>query len=61
MSRITVLEIAKRLQISRQAVYELLERGVIPGVRLGAGRRWIVTRAAFEKWEQGCGVDKKVA
>jgi excisionase family DNA binding protein len=53
-SRITVPEIARRLGIGRLAVYELLQHGVIPGIRLG--RRWIITRHAYENWERTCGV-----
>ena len=51
--RIGIPEIASRLGIGRLAVYSMLEQGIIPGVRLG--RRWIVTHAAFELWEQTCG------
>ena len=40
-SRISVLEIARRLSIGRLAVYSMLEQGIIPGLRLG--RRWIIT------------------
>jgi hypothetical protein len=40
------------------AVYSLPEQGIIPAVRLG--RRWIVTHAAFERWERTCG-DRKHA
>lgn len=53
-SRLTVTEIAKRLDIGRLSVYQLLESGQLPGLRLG--RRWIVTRQAFELWERTCGV-----
>ena len=49
----TVEEIATRLDIGRLAVYAMLEQGVIPAIRLG--RRWIVTRHAFEAWEKTCG------
>ena len=52
-ARITVDEIADRLDVGRQAVYTMLEQGLLPGIRLG--RRWIVTRAAFEAWERTCG------
>lgn len=52
-ARITVPEIARRLRIGRLAVYDLLEHRVIPGVRLG--RRWIITRHAYEHWERTCG------
>jgi excisionase family DNA binding protein len=53
-ARITVPEIARRLGIGRLAVYELLRRRIIPGIRLG--RRWIVTRHAYEQWERTCGM-----
>ena len=52
-ARMTVEEIAFRLDIGRLAVYTMLERGIIPAIRLG--RRWIVTRHAFENWERTCG------
>ena len=52
-ARITVTEIAKRLDIGRLSVYAMLEQGLLPGIRLG--RRWIVTRSAFEAWEKTCG------
>ena len=53
-NRIPVTEIAWRLQIGRLAVYSLLEQGLMPGIRLG--RRWIVTRHAYEQWERSCGM-----
>ena len=53
-ARMTVEEIATRLDIGRLAVYTMLEQGIIPAIRLG--RRWIVTRHAFENWERTCGV-----
>ena len=52
-NRLTVMEIAKRLAIGKMAVYEMLERGIIPGIWLG--KRWIVTRHAYEQWERTCG------
>ena len=52
-SRISVLEIARRLHIGRLAVYSMLEQGIVPGVRLG--RRWIITRHAYLAWERTCG------
>jgi excisionase family DNA binding protein len=52
-SRISVPEIAKRLNIGRMAVYAMLEQGILPGIRLG--RRWIITRLAYMAWEQTCG------
>ena len=52
-SRISVLEIARRLNLGRMAVYSMLEQGIMPGVRLG--RRWIITRHAYLAWERTCG------
>ena len=52
-SRMSIPEIANRLSVGRIAVYTMLERGIIPAIRLG--RRWIVTRHAFENWERTCG------
>lgn len=46
-------EIARRLKIGRMAVYLMLEKGIVPGVRLG--RRWIITRHAYLAWERTCG------
>ena len=52
-NRMSVEEIARRLDVGRQAVYEMLEQGILPGIRLG--RRWIITRHAYEQWERTCG------
>jgi excisionase family DNA binding protein len=52
-SRMSVLEIARRLNVGRLAVYSMLEQGIIPAVRLG--RRWIITRHAYLAWERNCG------
>jgi len=52
--RMSVPEIARRLNIGRVAVYQMLEQSILPGIRLG--RRWIVTRHAFEAWERTCGI-----
>ena len=53
-SRISALEIARRLNIGRLAVYSMLKQGIIPGIRLG--RRWIITRRAYLAWERTCGL-----
>ena len=53
-SRISVEQIAQRLNIGRQAVYAMLEQRTLPGIRVG--RRWIVTRQAYEQWERTCGM-----
>ena len=55
-TRIAIPEIAERLSIGRMAVYQLLERRIIPAIRLG--RRWIVSRYAYEQWEKTCGVSE---
>jgi excisionase family DNA binding protein len=52
--RISVPEIARRLGIGRLAVYTMLRQGIIPGIR--PGRRWIITRHAYEHWERTCGM-----
>jgi excisionase family DNA binding protein len=52
-SRMAVEEIAARLNLGRQAVYAMLEQGILPGIRLG--RRWIITRHAYLDWERTCG------
>ena len=53
-ARISVPAIARRLGIGRVAVYSMLEQGTLPGVRVG--RRWIVTRQAYDQWERTCGL-----
>ncbi len=53
-ARITIPEIAERLTIGRLAVYSMLEQGMIPAIRLG--KRWIVTRHAYDQWERTAGV-----
>lgn len=53
-TRMSILEIAARLEIGRLAVYRMLEERKLPGVRVG--KRWIVTRKAFERWEAECGM-----
>ena len=53
-NRLSVAEIAARLDIGKMAVYGMLERGVLPGIRIG--NRWLVTRQAYEHWERNCGL-----
>jgi excisionase family DNA binding protein len=48
--RISVDEIAKRMDIGRAAVYDLLARGLMPGIRVN--RRWIISRRAYLAWEE---------
>ena len=54
VTRLRIADIAKRLAVGEMAVYEMLEKGILPGIRLG--RRWIVTRQAFDRWERTCGL-----
>jgi excisionase family DNA binding protein len=56
-ARITVEEIARRLNIGRQTVYAMLEQKVLPGIRLG--QRWLITRHAYEQWEKTCGASPR--
>lgn len=58
-SRMSVPEIARRLDIGRLAVYAMLEQGILPGIRLG--RRWIITRCAYAQWERTCGMRRGAA
>jgi excisionase family DNA binding protein len=53
-ARLTPKEVAKRLNVGTRAVYELLEQGILPGIRLG--RRWLITAHAYDQWEKTCGV-----
>jgi len=50
----TPMDVAKRLNVGTRAVYTMLEQGILPGVRLG--RRWLITRHAYEQWEKTCGL-----
>lgn len=54
MARLTPNEIAERLGVGPRAVYGLLEQGVLPGIRVG--KRWLITRHAYEEWERTCGM-----
>ncbi len=53
-NRLSVMEIAERLDIGKMAVYAMLESGALPGIRVG--KRWLVTRFAYEQWERTCGL-----
>lgn len=53
-AHILVLEIARRLGVGRLKVYAMLEACLVPGIRFG--RKWIITRFAYENWERTCGV-----
>src|SRR5260370_28644716 len=50
---ITVPEISERLGICEETVYEMLRDRAIPNIRYG--HRFIISRAAFERWEATIG------
>jgi excisionase family DNA binding protein len=50
---ITVPEIAGRMGICEETVYDMLRKHEIPNLR--HGRRFIVSRTAFERWESTIG------
>ena len=50
---ITIPEIAERLDVCEETVYDMCKRHVIPSIR--PGRRFIISRAAYEKWEATIG------
>ena len=58
-ARLTVPEIAARLQLGERAVYALLRAGEIPSIRLPGGR-WIITRYSFQRWLETCGTGDRV-
>ena len=53
-ARMTPKNVAKRLNIGTRAVYAMLERRLLPGIRVG--KRWIITAHAYEQWEKTCGM-----
>ena len=56
---ITVRQISERLGICEETVYDMLRDQTIPNIRYG--RRFIISRAAYEKWEAAIGEGKKAA
>ena len=50
---ITVPEISERLGICEETVYDMVRRHVIPNIR--HGHRFIISRAAYERWEATIG------
>ena len=51
-NRISVPEIAGRMNICIQSVYAMLEAGQLPAIR--QARRWIISRHAYDEWERTC-------
>jgi excisionase family DNA binding protein len=50
---ITIPEISERLGICEETVYDMLKDRKIPNIRYG--RRFIVSRTAYEHWEATIG------
>jgi excisionase family DNA binding protein len=50
---ITVPEISERLGICEETVYEMVRSRTIPNIRYG--RRFIISRSAYERWEATIG------
>jgi excisionase family DNA binding protein len=50
---ITIPEISERLGICEETVYDMLRDRKIPNIRYG--RRFIVSRTAYERWEATIG------
>jgi excisionase family DNA binding protein len=55
IARMTPKDVARHLHIGTRAVYGMLARGQLPGLRIG--QRWLITRASFERWEKTCGLE----
>jgi len=52
-SRLSVHEICKDLGICKKHVYALLDKQVIPCVRIG--RSYLITKEAYQEWKKRCG------
>jgi excisionase family DNA binding protein len=50
---ITVPEISDRLGVCEETVYDMVRTHVIPNIR--HGHRFIISRAAYERWEATIG------
>ena len=50
---ITVPEISERLGICEETIYDMLRNRKIPNIRYG--RRFIISRSAYERWEATIG------
>jgi excisionase family DNA binding protein len=51
-----VRELARRLGVSRRVAYELVARGVVPGV-VRVGRAVYVRRRVLQAWLEGGGME----
>ena len=50
---LSVKQVARKLGIGINQAYEACEQNMIPCIRFG--RRWIISRVAFENWLSTCG------
>jgi excisionase family DNA binding protein len=57
--RISIDEMAAFLAVGKATVYAMLNQRIIPAIKVG--KRFIVTRHAFNAWEQTCGKEVDVA
>ena len=55
-ARITVKEIVTDLDVSKTRVYEMLDKRIIPNIRVG--KSFIVGRHAYEEWKKTIGLAK---
>jgi excisionase family DNA binding protein len=58
-SRITVKEICRDLGLGRVRVFDMLEKNIIPNIRMG--RTYLVSRYAYEEWKKTLGMSKPFA
>lgn len=54
---LTVKQVSRKLGIGINQTYEACEQNLFPCVRFG--RRWIISRTAFDKWLSECGFENK--
>lgn len=54
MEYLTVKEVAQILKYHRNYVYTLIDMGIIPGVKIGTGKKGkiLVPKREFENWLQ---------
>jgi len=52
-----ISKVADRLGVSRQHIYNLIDRGILPAFRFGASRAWFVPRSSVEEFERASIID----
>jgi len=50
---INIQEIKQRLGVSEKMVYRMLNDEQIPAIK--AGRKWLISRISYERWEANIG------